>query len=67
MKEVRKAYIYCAVVLSVIVAIVFIALVINTLVEVSNEVKRTTNAQTYDLDCLTQPIEKPLEQCKEND
>lgn len=66
MKEVKKAYIYCAVVLSAIVAIAFIAFVINSLIEVSNEVERTTKAQTYDLDCLTQPIENPLEQCKEN-
>lgn len=69
MKEVKKIYkkiyIYCAVVLSAIVAITFIAIVINLLIEVGNEVERTTNAQTYDLTCLTQPIEKPLEQCKE--
>lgn len=65
MKEVKKAYIYCAVVLSAIVAITFIAIVINLLIEVGNEVGHTTQTQTYDLQCLTEPIEKPLEQCKE--
>ena len=39
MKEVKKGNIYCAVVLSAIVAIAFIAFVISTLINVSNEVE----------------------------
>lgn len=65
MKETKKIHIYCAVVLSAIVAITFIAIAINMLIEAGNEVERTTQAQTYDLQCLTEPIEKPLEECKE--
>lgn len=64
MKEVKKMYIYCAVVLSAIVAITFIAIVINLLIEVGNEVEHTTQAQTYDLQCLTEPIENPLQDCQ---
>lgn len=63
--KVKKVDIYCAVVLSAIVAIAFIACVISALINAGNEVERTTNAQTYDLNCLTQPIKKPLTECKE--
>lgn len=48
------------------VAMLFIWFVIATLVKVGREVEATSNAQTYDLDCLTQPIEKPLTDCKES-
>ena len=65
MKEIKKIHIYCAVVLSAVVAITFIAIVINMLIGVGNEVERTTQAQTYNLQCLTEPTEKPLEECKE--
>lgn len=65
MKEIRKMDIYCAVALSAIVAITFIAIAINMLIEVNNEIERTKQAQTYELQCLTEPTEKPLEECKE--
>lgn len=47
-------------------AMLFIWIVIATLVKVGREVEATSNAQAYDLNCLTQPIEKPLTECKEN-
>lgn len=48
----------------VVLGIVLIWFMIATLIEARKTVE-ATQAQTYDLQCLTEPIEKPLEQCKE--
>lgn len=48
-----------------LIGIVFIGWIIGELIAIGNN-GRTTNAQRYDMNCLTQPIEKPLTECKEN-
>lgn len=62
-KKLRNAFIVAAVAV-VVVGIVFVA----TMIIVLGQLTKATvdsKANMYDMDCVTQPIEKPLEECKE--
>ena len=63
-KNPDKFVFICALV-ATILGIVFMIWVFVQIMTVRDEVERVT-AQQYDLDCLTQPIEKPLTDCKES-
>lgn len=62
-EKLRRAFIVAAVAV-VVVGIVFVA----TMIIVLGQLAKATvdsKANMYDMDCVTQPIEKPLEECKE--
>lgn len=61
--KLRRAFIASAVAL-VVVGIMFVVTVFATLVQISSVIEET-KANKYDLNCLTQEIEKPLTECKE--
>ena len=60
-KRIKKAFIISAISL-IIVGIIFVMTIVVSLIQIG----RATDSQanTYDLNCLTQPIEKPLTECK---
>ena len=62
-KELRRAFIASAVAL-VVVGIVFVATMIIVLGQLT-KVTVDSKANMYDMNCVTQPIEKPLDECKE--
>lgn len=50
-------------IITVIIAI--LALILATLMIIAiGKATKTAVGQAYDLDCLTEPIEKPLEECR---
>lgn len=49
-----------------ILGVLFIVWIVTQMFVVRDEVERATTAQQYDLNCLTQPIEKPLTDCKQD-
>ena len=62
-EKLRRAFIVAAVAV-VVVGIVFVA----TMIIVLGQLAKATvdsKANMYDMDCVIQPIEKPLEECKE--
>ena len=62
-EKLRRAFIVAAVAV-VVVGIVFVA----TMIIVLGQLTKATvdsKADMYDMGCVTQPIEKPLEECKE--
>ena len=61
-KELRRAFIASAVAL-VVVGIVFVATMIIVLGQLT-KVTVDSKANMYDMNCVTQPIEKPLEECR---
>ena len=48
-----------------IFGVLFMAWIVAQMFVVRDEVERA-KAQTYDLNCLTEPIEKPLTDCKQD-
>lgn len=48
-----------------IFGVLFLVWIVAQMFVVRDEVERAT-AQHYDLNCLTQPIEKPLTDCKQD-
>lgn len=62
-KKIRRAFIASAVA-TIIVGIIFVVTMVVSLVQISSAVEET-KADKYDLNCLTQEIEKPLTECKE--
>lgn len=60
-KRIKKAFIISAISL-IIVGIIFVITIVASLIQIG----QATNSQAnvYDLNCLTQPIEKPLTECK---
>ena len=61
-EKLRRAFLASAVAL-VIVGIIFIATMIIALGQLTKATV-DSKANMYDLNCLTQPIEKPLTECK---
>ena len=61
--KLRRAFLASAIAL-VIVGIVFIVTMIIALGQLT-EATRSSKASVYDLNCVTQLIEKPLTECKE--
>lgn len=62
-EKLRRAFIVAAVAV-VVAGIVFVA----TMIIVLGQLTKATvdsKATQYDLNCLTEPVEKPLEECKE--
>lgn len=62
-KKIRRAFIASAVA-TIIVGIIFIITIAVSLIQINSAVEET-KANKYDLNCLTQAIEKPLTECKE--
>ena len=52
-------------VVGTIFGVLFIVWIVAQMFVVRDEVERAT-AQHYDLNCLTEPIEKPLTDCKQD-
>lgn len=52
-------------VVGTIFGVLFIVWIVAQMFVVRDEVERAT-AQQYDLNCLTEPIEKPLTDCKQD-
>ena len=61
-EKLRRAFLASAVAL-VIVGIIFIATMIIALGQLTKATV-DSKANMYDLDCVTEPIEKPLTECK---
>lgn len=62
-KKLRNAFIVAAVAV-VVVGIVFVATMIIALGQLAKATV-DSKADMYDLDCMAQPIEKPLTECKD--
>lgn len=62
-KKLRHAFIATTVAL-IVTGIIFIVTMVVSLIQISSAVEET-KANKYDLNCLTQEIEKPLTECKE--
>ena len=62
-EKLRRAFIVAAVAV-VVVGIVFVATMIIALGQLAKATV-DSKADMYDLDCVTQPIEKPLTECKD--
>lgn len=62
-EKLRRAFLASAVAL-VVVGIIFVATMIIALGQLTKATV-DSKANMYDLDCVTQPIEKPLTECKE--
>lgn len=62
-EKLRRAFIVAAVAV-VVVGIVFVATMIIVLGQLT-KVTVDSKANMYDMNCVAQPIEKPLEECKE--
>lgn len=62
-KKLRHAFIATTVAL-IITGIIFIVTMVVSLAQINSAVEET-KANKYDLNCLTQVIEKPLTECKE--
>lgn len=62
-EKLRRAFI----VATVAVVVVGIVFVVTMIIALGQLAKATVDskADMYDLDCVTQPIEKPLEECRE--
>ena len=62
-EKLRRAFIVAAVAV-VVVGIVFVA---TTIIVLGQLTKATVDskANMYDLNCLTEPVEKPLTECRE--
>lgn len=60
-KRIKKAFIISAISL-IITGIIFVITIVSSL----SQIGKATDAQAikYDMNCLTQPIEKPLTECK---
>lgn len=60
-KKIKKAFIMSVIAL-IVVGIVFVITMCVSLIQLG----KATDAQAikYDMNCLTQPIEKPLTECK---
>lgn len=61
-EKLRRAFIAAAVAV-VVVGIIFVATMIIALGQLT-KATADSKADMYDLDCVTQPIEKPLTECK---
>lgn len=62
-EKLRRAFIVASVVV-VVVGIVFVATMIIALGQLAKSTV-DSKANMYDMNCLAQPIEKPLEECME--
>lgn len=62
-EKLRRAFIVAAVAV-VVVGIVFVATMIIALGQLT-KVTVDSKADMYDMGCVTQPIEKPLDECRE--
>lgn len=62
-EKLRRAFIATTVAL-IITGIIFVVTMVVSLIQISSAVEET-KANKYDLNCLTQVIEKPLTECKE--
>lgn len=62
-EKLRRAFIVAAVAV-VVVGIVFVATMIIVLGQLT-KVTVDSKADMYDMGCVTQPIEKPLDECRE--
>lgn len=62
-EKLRRAFIVAAVAV-VVVGIVFVATMIIALGQLAKATV-DSKANMYDMDCVAQPIEKPLEECRE--
>lgn len=62
-EKLRRAFIVAAVAV-VVVGIVFVATMIIVLGQLT-KVTVDSKANMYDMNCVAQPIEKPLEECRE--
>lgn len=62
-EKLRRAFIVASVAVAV-VGIVFVATMIIALGQLTKATV-DSKANMYDMNCVTQPIEKPLEECKE--
>lgn len=62
-EKLRRAFVASAVAL-VIVGIIFVATMVIALGQLTKATV-DSKANMYDLDCVTQPIERPLTECKQ--
>lgn len=62
-EKLRRAFIATTVAL-IITGIIFVVTMVVSLIQISSAVEET-KVNKYDLNCLTQVIEKPLTECKE--
>lgn len=62
-EKLRRAFIATTVAL-IITGIIFVVTMVVSLIQISSAVEET-KANKYDLNCLTQVIEKPLTECRE--
>lgn len=61
-KKLRRAFI-ASVIAVVISGIILVATCVVSLIQIGRATD--SNATKYDMNCVTQPIEKPLTECKE--
>lgn len=60
-KKIKKAFL-ASVVALIVVGVIFVVTMCVSLSQIGRETD--TRAKKYDMNCLTQPIEKPLTECK---
>ena len=58
-----KAFLAAAIA-TVVTGLVFVVIMVITLIDMGATMK-SYEAEKYDLNCVTQPIEKPLTECKD--
>lgn len=63
-KESKLTYIG-GIILLVIIGLMIVGFMIATVVGVARTIDDKNKATQYNLNCLTEPIEKPLEECRE--
>lgn len=62
-KESKIAYIG-GIILLVIIGLMIVGFMIATVVGVARTIEDKNKATQYDLDCLAEPVEKPLTECR---
>lgn len=62
-KDSNLAYIG-GIIMLVIVGLMIVGFMIATLVGVARTIEDKSKAPQYDLNCLTEPVEKPLTECR---
>lgn len=63
-KESKLAYIG-GIILLAIIGLMIVGFMITTVVGVARTIEDKNKAAQYDLNCLTEPVERPLTECRE--
>ena len=63
MKNKPDKVVFIVSLIGTILGVLFIMWIVKQLFIVRDEVERSQQATVYDMECLTQPIERPLQDC----